>query len=129
MCTTRFNFKTSLCHVNVDCTGREYWTRMAWMHSSRMRTVRSLPVLRSIRLWGVCPNPVDVDPLPAGCRPLQMQTHGRRPPWMQTPSPRCRSPGCRSPSPSGQTNTCEKHNLHKLHLRALKVLSAHAYSH
>ena len=83
------------------------------MHSSRLRTARSLTVSRSIgggRVGGVLPNP-------PRCRPPWMQT----PLWMQTPTqmqtplldavppPGCRPPGCGSPC--GQTNTCENITL------------------
>ena len=42
------------------------------MHSSRMRTVRSLSVSRSIRLGGV---PLDTEPLGADPFPVNRMTH------------------------------------------------------
>ena len=64
------------------------------MHSSRMRTARSLSVSHSIR-WGgwVLPSPLDTDPQmqtpPPGCRPrLDADTSPwMQTPWIQTPSP------------------------------------------
>ena len=64
------------------------------MHSSRMRTARSLAVSHGIRLGGGLPNPpLDADPLPPGCRPSSgcrpptpwIQSLLGRPLWMQTP--------------------------------------------
>ena len=65
------------------------------LHSSRMRTARSLTVSRSIQGGWFCP-----------------PSHGCRPPWMRTPSPLDADPHS-SPSwmqthpPVGRQTTCE----------------------
>ena len=80
------------------------------MHSSRIRTARSLTVSRSIRLGGVSTQP------PPGCRhPLDADPS----PWMQTPPPHADPldadlPGCRPPSPPRGQND-------KLRLRAVII--------
>ena len=79
------------------------------MHSSRLRTARSLTVSRSIGGGGglgvFCPTHPDADPPgcrpPSGCRP---PPRCRPPSWMQSPLPD-------ADPPCGQTNTCENITL------------------
>ena len=68
------------------------------MHSSRMHTARSLTVSHSIRLWGgggVCPTPLDADPLPPRQNPPRQTSLDAE------PSPQA-DPLVADPPPHGQ---------------------------
>ena len=103
------------------------------MHSSRMRTACSLTVSRRIPRMPcchhACPQQTRMPPTTT-YTPLQPHTpHNYAcplqpctpPTTMHTPHNHACPPSTHTPPPCGQTDTCKKHNLSKLRLRAVMM--------
>ena len=92
------------------------------MHSSRMRTARSLTVCQGASLPGGLPVPgaslQGGPPCQGVSLPRGISLLGGLPAWG---APCSGSSPCRRHPPCGQTHTCKKHNLRKLPLRAVKT--------